>query len=80
MKIILANYDCQINTFGGNTSFWFFTWRFWGDIASLTLTPLPEKATYFGGGGNSYFSLLLSDNPTLSPLGYLPLNSWGTTL
>ncbi len=43
--------------------------------------PCPEKATYGGGGGGVYFSLVLSerltDNP---PLGYLTLSCLGISL
>jgi hypothetical protein len=43
--------------------------------------PCPEKATYGGGGGGVYFSLVLSDRLTDSPpLGYLALNCLGISL
>ena len=43
--------------------------------------PCPEKAIYAGGGGGTYFSLVLSDNDTDNPpFGYFFLNYFGINL
>ena len=44
------------------------------------LTPCPENSMYFGGGGGTYFSVLLSSKPICKPFGNLFLSSLGILL